>query len=158
VVIPEVRDGATLPYYDLAESRLAGREVQDGGPDIKCVFYPLADHDVQIGVVRRRTGRDLSGQKIPIGEVYAKENVFIRFQLALGGRDVSAIETLSKEVIQQWLDCDLIIDGEVMQACRWGQDEWSVVMYLTPTLIIYAITPDDQVPQPIRLTKLTCAD
>ncbi len=155
MTIPDIPDGAALPYYDLAEPRLVNREIKDGGSDIKTVEYPLADHYLQIGVVRRRTYRTLSGEKAPIDEKYAREDVAVRFQLMLGGRDGSDVIHRAKEMAAQpWLDCDLIIDDESVQGCRWRQDDWSVLMHLTPTLIIYAILPDDEMGNPVRLARL----
>jgi hypothetical protein len=155
MTIPEIPDGATLPHYDLVGPRLANREVIDGGSDIKTVEYPLAEHYLQIGVVRRRTCRTSTGEKAPIGEEYAKENVAVRFQLTLGVPDGSDVIHLAKEIAaQQWQAYPLVIDGEQVHAHRWRQDGWSAVMYLTPTLIIYAILPDDHITQPIRLGRL----
>ncbi len=48
----------------------------------------------------------------------------------------------------------MVIDGELVDAQRWQQDGWSVVMYLTPTLIIYAVLPDDEMADPIQLAQL----
>lgn len=155
MTIPEIPDGAVLPYYDLTESRLTNREVKDGGADIKTVYYPITGQYLQIGVVRRRTHRTITGGKAPIDEDLAKEDVAARFQMALGVQDVSVMEIVSQEIaVQTWLDCDLIIDGESVRGCRWQQDDWSVVMYLTPTLIIYVILPNDHLTQPVRLSQI----
>ncbi|HEV3323781.1 MAG TPA: hypothetical protein VG147_16515 [Solirubrobacteraceae bacterium] len=48
----------------------------------------------------------------------------------------------------------MVIDGELVDAQRWQQDGWSVVTHLTPTLIIYAILPDDEMAGPIELAQL----
>ncbi len=155
MTIPEIPDGATLPHYDLVEPRLANREVIDGGPDIKVVEYPLDKHYLQIGVVRRRTCRTSTGEKAPIDEEYAKENVAVRFQLTIGVREGADVIHVAKEIAaQQWQDCPVVIDGELVHAHRWRQDGWSVIMYLTPTLIIYAIVPDDLLSQTISLTRI----
>lgn len=155
MAIREVPDGVDLPYYDLLEPQLAGREVKDGGPDIKTIYYPLADSYLEIGAIRRRTHRTVKGEKAPLDEELAKENVAVRLQLSLGTPDASSIDAVAKGIAAQpWLDCDLTIDGESVRGCRWRQDGWSVVVYLTPTLIIYVILPDDEIADPIQLAQL----
>jgi hypothetical protein len=155
MAIREVPDGVDLPYYDLVEPQPADREVKDGGHDIKIISYPVADNHLEIGVIRRRTHRTTRGEKAPLDEELAKENIAVRLQLSLGTPDASSVDVIAKEIAAQpWLDCDLTIDDESVRGCRWRQDGWSAVMYLTPTLIIYVILPDDQVVQPVRLRQL----
>jgi hypothetical protein len=155
MAIREVPDGGDLPYYDLLEPRLAGREAKDGGPDIKTIYYPIAENYLEIGVIRRRTHRTVDGEKAPLDEELAKENVAVRLQLSLGTPDASSIDAVAKEIASKpWFDCDLAIDGQSVRGCRWRQDGWSAVIYLTPTLIIYAILPDDGMAEPIQLAQL----
>jgi hypothetical protein len=134
---------------------LPDRETKDGGEDIKSVFYTHTDGDVEIGTMRRRTHRTSAGEKAPIAEQPARVSVVVRLLLERGMRDGSIIIDRAKEIAaQRWIDCDMVIDGELVDAQRWQQDGWSVVTHLTPTLIIYAILPDDEMAGPIELAQL----
>jgi hypothetical protein len=155
MTILEVADGTALPYYELVEPRLPDRDAQDGGEDLKSVFYTHTEGDVEIGTMRRRTHRTSTGEKAPVAEELARVSVAIRLLLELGMKDGSAITDRAKEIAsRQWIDCDMVIDGELVDAQRWQQDGWSVVTHLTPTLIIYAILPDDEMTGPIELAQL----
>jgi hypothetical protein len=155
MTIPAIPDGAALPYYELVEPQLPDRDIQDGGEDLKSAFYTHADGDVQIGTMRRRTHRTSTGEKAPVAEELARVSVAIRLLLELGMKDGSAITDRAKEIAsQQWIDSDMVIDGELVDAQRWRQDGWSAVIHLTPTLIIYAILPDDEIAGPIQVAQL----
>jgi hypothetical protein len=155
MTIPEVPDGTTLPYYELVRPQLPDRDIQDGGEDLKSVFYTHTDGDAEIGTMRRRTHRMSTGEKAPVAEELARVSVATRLLLELGMKDGSAITDRAKEIAaQQWMDCDMVLDGELVNAQKWQQDGWSVVMYLTPTLIIYAILPDDSMTGAMQLAQL----
>lgn len=155
MTIAEVPDGAGLPYYELVRPRLPDRETKDGGGDLKSIFYTHAEGDVEIGTIRRRTRRTATGEKASVGEENARESVAISLLLGLGMRDSLAVTDQAKHIAsQRWIDCDMIVDGEQLKAQRWRQDGWSAVMYLTPTLIIYAILPDDEITEPIQLARV----
>lgn len=155
MAIPIIPDGAALPYYELVEPQLQDRDIQDGGEDLKSIFYTHKIGDVEIGTMRRRTHRTSTGDKAPVAGELARVSVTIRLLLALGMRDGSVIIDRAKEIAsQRWIDCDMVIDGELVDAQKWQQDGWCALIYLTPTLIIYAILPDDGMAEPIQLAGL----